>query len=158
MLIKNISYPQVVNRVQTLIVPVLVILQNRVDAQQRNHQQAHVGIDAQTLEEVRNDWCALVGDSETTNEASAVVTEIIPIVLLDASAASSSASQGVTSSKNRDSVNLTVDLTLANRYVDVVGQIQRFGTYSRATLNEGQPERPAAGSTPQPPSSSQLEP
>ena len=47
--------------VQSLIVPVLVILQKRVDQPQRNNQQAFASVDAQVLEEVRNDWCALVG-------------------------------------------------------------------------------------------------
>ena len=45
-------YFQVLNGVQSLIVPVLVILQTRVDRQQRNNQQSYNSIDAQTLEEV----------------------------------------------------------------------------------------------------------
>ena len=108
------------NGVQTLIVPVLVILQNRVDHPQRNQQQSFGGVDAQVLEEVRNDWCALLGDSETSNEASAVVTEIIPIVLLDASTTPAKSAQ---TSRNRESVNQAVELNLASRYAEVVQKL-----------------------------------
>ena len=108
------------NGVQTLIVPVLVILQNRVDHPQRNQQQSFGGVDAQVLEEVRNDWCALLGDAETSNEASAVVTEIIPVVLLDASTTPAKAAQ---TSRNRESVNQAVELNLASRYADVVQKL-----------------------------------
>merc|ERR1739844_567641 len=70
--------------------------------------------------EVRNDWCALLGDAETSNEASAVVTEIIPIVLLDASTTPAKSAQ---TSRNRESVNQAVELNLASRYTDVVQKI-----------------------------------
>ena len=118
--------------VQSLIVPVLVILQKRVDQPQRNNQQAFASVDAQVLEEVRNDWCALVGDVSINDEASAVVTEIIPIVLLDPSATPANntnvAAAQIQTSKNRESVNQMVELNLAKRYVEVV---QKFGTPSR---------------------------
>lgn len=117
------------NGVQTLVVPVLVILQNRVDHQQRNNQQqsGYNSVDAQFLEEVRNDWCALVGDGEMGNEAAAIVSEIIPIILLDSSQNSNMSQVPPVTSKNRDSVNQTVELNLASRYVDVINQFHRFG-------------------------------
>ena len=126
------------NGVQTLIVPVLMILQNRVDHQQRN--QAFGGVDAQVLEEVRNDWCALCGNEQMNPEASAVVTEIIPIVLLDASATNTAAvaANVVQTSKNRESVNQAVEMNLAKRYVETV---QKFGTnrsQQSSNLNSGQ--------------------
>ena len=64
--------------VQILIVPVLIILQARVD--KGSTQQNYAGIDAQTLEEVRNDWCALVGDTDASSEASTVISDVIPMV------------------------------------------------------------------------------
>lgn len=118
---KRVSFFKVINGVQTFIVPVLVILQNRVDHQQRN-QNGYNGLDAQTLEEVRNDWCALVGDTEMTSEASTLVSEIIPIVLLDTPVGPVSQA-----SKNRDSVNQTEELNLAAHYATVVEQYLKFG-------------------------------
>lgn len=105
---------------QTFIVPVLVILQNRVDHQQRN-QNGYNGLDAQTLEEVRNDWCALVGDAEMSSEASTFVSEIIPIVLLDTPVGP------VSAGASKNSVNQTDELNLANHYATVVEQYLKFG-------------------------------
>ncbi len=112
---------------QTLVVPVLVILQTRVDHQQRNHQHGYSGIDAQTLEEVRKDWCDLLGDGETGPEAAAVVTEIIPFIL-DSNSNNAPVMQ---TCKNRESVNLVTDLNLANRYVEVVKQYHKAGAFPK---------------------------
>ena len=64
--------------VQIFIVPVLIILQARVD--KGSAQQNYAGIDARTLEEVRNDWCALVGETDVSSEASTVISDVIPMV------------------------------------------------------------------------------
>ena len=64
--------------VQIFIVPVLIILQARVD--KGSTQQNYAGIDAQALEEVRNDWCALVGETDVSSEASTVISDVIPMV------------------------------------------------------------------------------
>ena len=143
--------------VQSLIVPVLVILQNRVDQPQRNNQQSFGGVDAQVLEEVRNDWCAMVGDVSMNDEASAVVTEIIPIVLLDASATPANNTTNVekqATSKNRESVNMTLELNLAKRYSEVV---QKFGAPPRSHLQSNlSSSQTVQTSTPPPPSQQQV--
>lgn len=101
--------------------PVLVILQSRVDRCQ-NQQQSYCGPDASTLEEVRNDWCALVGDTDATTEAATIISDIIPIILLDSN--TSVANNALQTFKNRECVDQAMEMSLANRYSEVVSKFQ----------------------------------
>ena len=106
------------------MVPVLYILQACVNKQQSN-QQGYNGLDAQTLEEVRNDWCSLVGETDTANEGSNVISEIIPMILLDET---STGSMDQHTSKNRDSVSQAMEMSLAARYKEVVCNLSKSST------------------------------
>ena len=91
------------------------------------------------------------------DEASAVVTEIIPIVLLDASATPANNATNVekqATSKNRESVNMTLELNLAKRYSEVV---QKFGAPPRSHLQSNlSSSQTVQTSTPPPPSQQQV--
>ncbi len=110
-----------VNAVQTLIVPVLGILQARMnrDTTARSNQ-AHQGIEAKTIEEIRDAWCGLLGDANVSPQATTVISDIIPMILEPEVSSSTGSGKPQQTSKNRDSVDLHADLTLANRYTEVV--------------------------------------
>ena len=111
--------------VKELVVPVLQILQACVN--KSNQVQGYNGLDAQTLEEVRNDWCSLVGETDTANEGSNVISEIIPMILLDHETSTNSMAEQQTS-KNRDSVSQSMDMSLATRYKEVVSHLLKSNT------------------------------
>ena len=115
--------------------PVLAILQNRVDRCQ-SQQQSYCGPDASTLEEVRNDWCALVGDTDATTEASTIISDIIPIILLDSN--TSVASFATQTSKNRECIDQALEMSLADRYTDIVSKFQ-LRTNPRQALQVASP-------------------
>ena len=109
---------QVVNGVQMLVVPVLIILQARVDkSQSSSQQQNYSGLDAQTLEEVRNDWCALVGDTDASSEASTIISDVIPMILLDSPSINNIVARP---SKNRECIDQNADLNLSARYTEAI--------------------------------------
>ena len=109
--------------IRDLVVPVLYILQACVNKQQSN-QQGYNELDAQTLEEVRNDWCSLVGETDTANEGSNVISEIIPMILLD----ETTSTMEQHTSKNRDSVSQAMEMSLAARYKEVVCNLMKSNT------------------------------
>ena len=116
--------------------PVVVILQARVDKglnstaqqqqqqhqQQQQQQQSYIGPEAQTLEEVRSDWCALVGDTDATSEASTVISDVIPMILLDSPSLNMIPQKP---SKIRECIDQNLDLKLSYRYSEVINRLQQ---------------------------------
>ena len=88
--------------VQQLIVPGLTILQTRIN----NGMSMSA---AQTLADIRNDWCALLGDAKDDAGTSAL-TEVLTFVLEEASNA---------------------DLKLSTKYKEMLARLQQ-------ELNESQ--------------------
>jgi len=127
--------------VRELVVPVLFILQSCVDKQQ-NTQPGYTGLDSQTLEEVRTDWCALVGETDISNEASNVISEIIPMILLDAASTGSNGQAGMTDnaattvSKNSSVISQSLEMSLSARYKEVVqGNLNRSSSETTSSTN-----------------------
>ena len=112
------------------MVPVLFILQSCVDKQQNS---GYNGLDSQTLEEVRTDWCALVGETETTNEASNVISEIIPMILLDSTNGGPNGDKSSTTSKNSSVISQSMEMSLSARYKQVVEKLRSISETSSTT-------------------------
>ena len=104
--------------VQQLIVPGLTILQTRIN----NGLSMSA---AQTLEDIRNDWCALLGDAKTDAGTNAL-TEVLTFVLEEASQQLPDRP-----SKNGEFVNLNADLKLSVKYKEMLHRLQQ-------ELNESQ--------------------
>ena len=124
------SFFQVKGYVRELVVPVLFILQSCVDKQQNS---GYNGLDSQTLEEVRTDWCALVGETETTNEASNVISEIIPMILLDSTNGGPNGDKSSTTSKNSSVISQSMEMSLSARYKQVVEKLRSISETSSTT-------------------------
>ena len=132
MLVSTFLFLQVKGYVRELVVPVLFILQSCVDKQQNS---GYNGLDSQTLEEVRTDWCALVGETETTNEASNVISEIIPMILLDSTNGGPNGvgDKSSTTSKNSSVISQPMEMSLSARYKQVVEKLRSISETSSTT-------------------------
>ena len=104
--------------VQQLVVPGLSILQTR----KNSGMSLSVG---QTLEEIRADWCALLGEA-SSEDGTTALTEILTFVLEEGSQ-----QLPLRLSKNGEFVNLNADLKLSMKYKDILSQLQH-------RLNESQ--------------------
>ena len=130
MLVSTLLFLQLKGYVRELVVPVLFILQSCVDKQQNS---GYNGLDSQTLEEVRTDWCALVGETETTNEASNVISEIIPMILLDSTNGGPNGDKSSTTSKNSSVISQSMEMSLSARYKQVVEKLRSISETSSTT-------------------------
>lgn len=98
---------EVIKQVRYLVVPVLILLEKRIVAQPES------GSDKQCLEDVRGQWCALLGDQDMPQDS---LTEVLSIVLEPPPEACPT----LLKFKNSEFIELQADLKLGDRYSNAV--------------------------------------
>jgi len=159
---------EVNKNVRQLIAPVLILLQTRISQASNSMsntspQNQGAAQAARTLEDVRSDWCALLGEADASSKAGAAISDILRMVLeppMDTVGEKAS-------KKRRDmSVEHSADLMLSQRYMDVRQQLHELmqddtgsegesGTMSVPAQNvTAQPSQTMTSNQPQAPSAS----